>query len=61
MGKLPKVYNRESLAIVLRVGGRAHQVVEALGHLVAERIRPKTIRCDNGPELAARYRQAHDS
>ena len=47
-------HSRESLAIVPRVSFRAHQVVEVLDRLAAERGRPKTIRCDNGPEFAGR-------
>ncbi len=47
-------HSRESLAIVPRTNFRAYQVVEVLDRLVAERGRPKAIRCDNGPEFAGR-------
>ncbi len=33
---------------------RAFHVVEALDRIVRERGKPKTIRCDNGPEFAGR-------
>ena len=47
-------HTRESLAIVPRVNFKAFQVVEVLERLAGERGRPKTVRCDNGPEFAGR-------
>jgi putative transposase len=47
-------HSRESLAIVPRTNFRAYQVVEVLDHLVRERGKPKSLRCDNGPEFASR-------
>ncbi|CEG09853.1 putative transposase OrfB [Afipia felis] len=47
-------HTRESLAIVPRANFRAFQVVEVLERLTRERGKPKTIRCDNGPEFAGR-------
>lgn len=48
------VHTREALACVVRVGFRAHQVVEELQRLVAERGRPGSLKVDNGPEFAGR-------
>jgi len=47
-------HSRESLAIVPRVNFRAFQVVETLDRLARDRGKPRTIRCDNGPEFAGR-------
>ena len=47
-------HSRESLAIVPRLNFRAFRVVEVLDRLARERGKPKTIRCDNGPEFAGR-------
>lgn len=47
-------HSRESLAIEPRQSFRAFHVVEALDRIVRERGKPKTIRCDNGPEFAGR-------
>jgi len=47
-------HSREGLAIEPRQSFRAFHVVEALDRIVRERGRPKTIRCDNGPEFAGR-------
>jgi putative transposase len=47
-------HTRESLAIVPRTNFRAFQVVEVLERLARERGKPKTIRCDNGPEFAGK-------
>jgi len=47
-------HTRESLAIVPRTNFRAFQVVEVLERLTRERDKPKSIRCDNGPEFAGR-------
>lgn len=47
-------HSRESLAIEPRQSFRGFHVVEALDRIVRERGRPKTIRCDNGPEFAGR-------
>ena len=47
-------HSRESLAIVVRTNFRAYQVVEELDRLSRERGRPRSIRCDNGPEFAGR-------
>ena len=47
-------HSRELLAIVPRTNFRAYQVTEVLGRLVQARGRPKSLRCDNGPEFAGR-------
>ena len=47
-------HSREGLAIEPRQSLRAFHVVEALDRIVRERGKPKTIRCDNGPEFAGR-------
>ncbi len=47
-------HSRESLAIVPRTNFRAYQVVEVLDRLVRERGKPRSLRCDNGPEFAGR-------
>jgi len=47
-------HSREGLAIEPRQSFRAFHVVEALDRIVRERGKPKTIRCDNGPEFAGR-------
>ena len=47
-------HSRESLAIEPGRSFRAFHVVEALDRIVRERGKPKTIRCDNGPEFAGR-------
>lgn len=47
-------HSRESLAIEPRQSFRGFHVVEALDRIVRERGKPKTIRCDNGPEFAGR-------
>jgi putative transposase len=47
-------HSRESLAIEPRRSFGAFHVVEALDRIVRERGKPKTIRCDNGPEFAGR-------
>ena len=47
-------HTRESLAIEPRAGFRAFHVAEALDRITKERGRPKSIRCDNGPEFAGR-------
>jgi putative transposase len=47
-------HTRESLAIVPRTNFRAFQVVDVLERLARERGKPKTVRCDNGPEFAGR-------
>jgi putative transposase len=47
-------HTRECLSVEPRASFRAHQVVEALDQIVKERGRPKSIRCDNGPEFAGR-------
>jgi putative transposase len=49
-----RCHTRESLAIVPRTNFRTFQVVEVLERLARERSKPKTIRCDNGPELAGK-------
>ncbi len=48
------VHTREALACVARASFRAHQVVEELQRLVAERGRPASLKVDNGPEFAGR-------
>jgi putative transposase len=47
-------HSREGLAVEPRRSFRAFHVVEALDRIVRERGKPKTIRCDNGPEFAGR-------
>ena len=47
-------HTRESLAIEPRASFRAFNVAEALDRITKERGRPKSIRCDNGPEFAGR-------
>lgn len=47
-------HSRESLALEPRRSFGAFHVVEALDRIVCERGKPKTIRCDNGPEFAGR-------
>ena len=47
-------HSREGLAIGVRPNFRAFDVIEVLDRLARERGKPKTIRCDNGPEFAGR-------
>lgn len=47
-------HSRESLAVEPRRSFGAFHVAEALDRIVRERGKPKTIRCDNGPEFAGR-------
>lgn len=47
-------HTRESLAIEPRASFRAFHVAEALDRISRDRGRPKSIRCDNGPEFAGR-------
>ena len=47
-------HTRESLAIVPRANFKAFQVVDVLDQLAKQRGKPKTVRCDNGPEFAGR-------
>jgi putative transposase len=47
-------HSREGLAVEPRQSFGAFHVVEALDRIVRERGKPKTIRCDNGPEFAGR-------
>jgi putative transposase len=47
-------HTREGLAIVPRVSFRAYQVVAELDRLMKQRGKPKTIRCDNGPEFVGK-------
>jgi putative transposase len=47
-------HSREGLAVEPRRSFGAFHVVEALDRIVRERGKPKTIRCDNGPEFAGR-------
>ena len=47
-------HTRESLAIEPRASFRAYNVAEALDRITRERGKPKSIRCDNGPEFAGR-------
>lgn len=44
-------HSRGSLAIVPRMYFRACQVVEILERPVGERGKPRSLRCDNGPEI----------
>ncbi|MFD2588156.1 DDE-type integrase/transposase/recombinase [Croceitalea marina] len=46
--------NREALVMDIELYYPAKMVVETLGHLVEEIGLPKTIRCDNGPELISK-------
>jgi hypothetical protein len=47
-------HSRESLATEPRQSFRAANVVDVLDRLIREHGKPKTIRCDNGPEFAGR-------
>lgn len=47
-------HSREGLAIEPRRSFGAFHVVDVLDRIVRERGKPKTIRCDNGPEFAGR-------
>jgi putative transposase len=47
-------HSRESLSVVARTNFRAFHVVEVLDGLVRQRGKPRTIRCDNGPEFAGK-------
>lgn len=47
-------HSRESLAVEPRQSFRAANVVDVLDRLLLEHGKPKTIRCDNGPEFAGR-------
>jgi putative transposase len=47
-------HTRESLSVEPRASFRAYHVVEALDRISKERGRPRSIRCDNGPEFAGK-------
>jgi putative transposase len=45
---------REPFAIVPRANFKAFHVVDALDRLATEHSKPRTVRCDTGPEFACR-------
>ncbi len=47
-------HSRESLAVEPRQSFRAGNVVDVLDRLILRHGKPRTIRCDNGPEFAGR-------
>ena len=47
-------HTREALATFARTNFRAYQVVEELDRIARQRGKPRSIRCDNGPEFAGR-------
>ena len=47
-------HSRESVAVVARANFRAFHVVEVLDRLARERGKPRTVRCDKGPEFAGK-------
>ena len=49
------VYTRECLALEVDTSFASRRVTRVLEGIVAERGRPKTIRCDNGPERTSRH------
>jgi len=48
-------YTRESLAMEVDTSFAGLRVTRVLDEIIAERGRPQTIRCDNGPELTSRH------
>src|SRR5580704_4888398 len=48
-------YTRECLALEVDTSFASRRVTRVLEQIVAERGRPKAIRCDNGPELTSRH------
>lgn len=48
-------YTRECLALEVDSSFASRRVTRVLDAIVAERGRPQTIRCDNGPELTSRH------
>ncbi len=46
-------FTRECLALEVKRGFRAYDVIEVLRHLVMDRGAPQAIRCDNGAEFTA--------
>jgi len=48
-------YTRECLALEVDTSFASRRVTRVLERLVAERGRPESLRCDNGPELTSRH------
>jgi len=48
-------FSRECSAIEVNTGLSGQRVTRVLERVIAERGRPKTIRCDNGPEFTSRH------
>ena len=48
-------YTRECLALEVDTSFASRRVTRALDAIMAERGQPRTIRCDNGPELTSRH------
>ena len=48
-------YTRECLALEVDTNFASRRVTRVLERLIAERGRPESLRCDNGPELTSRH------
>jgi putative transposase len=48
-------YTRECLALEVDTSFAGRRVTRVLGRVLAERGRPESLRCDNGPELPSRH------
>jgi len=48
-------YTRECLALEVDTSFASRRVTRALDEIIAQRGEPKSIRCDNGPELTSRH------
>ena len=48
-------YTRECLALEVDTGFASRRVTRVLNEVIAQRGKPVTIRCDNGPELTSRH------
>jgi putative transposase len=48
-------YTRECLALEVDTSFASRRVTRVLDSVIAERSRPRAIRCDNGPELTSRH------
>ena len=48
-------YTRECLALEVDTSFASRRVTRVLDAVIAERRRPRAIRCDNGPELTSRH------
>ena len=49
------VYTRECLALEVDTGFAGQRITRVLERIVAERGKPLTLRCDNGPEFTSRH------